>query len=641
MKTAIPTVRSTLCRAGAPWRHPRRICSALFLAWVVAVVQAQSIYEPYTISTLAGQIQTAGGADGTGAEARFNFPRAVAVDANGVLYVADSNNHAIRKILPGGAVTTFAGKMGESGSTDGIGANARFFVPYGITMDALGNLYVADSFGSTIRKITPDAVVTTIAGYPGTTGHVDGVAGAARFNLAFSLTVDFLGNIYVAEEQNQTIRKITPAGVVTTLAGLAGVQGSADGTGTAARFNAPAGIAVDGEGNLYVTDGGNHTIRKISPLGVVTTYAGAVGARASNDGPVAESRFSFPSGIAFDRYGYLYVTESNNRTIRRISPSGQVTTLAGTPQRYAYVDGTGPSAEFRLPIGIAVDAQRNLYFAEGIDHTIRKGVPQPSHLTALSVRSNAGTGSETLIAGLVITGSGSKNMVVRGVGPGLAQLNVAGPMSDPQLRLFNSSGLELKNNDDWDGSDLLRATFAAVGLAPLSVGSKDAAMISTLSAGVYTTHLVAKSGPGVALIELYDYGSLTDSNRLSALSVRSMVGVGDNILIVGLVVSSGGPKTLVIRGLGPALAAQGVAGVLADPQLGLYSGTTLVAANDNWIAGGPTLGAAFTTVGLGPLPLNAKDAALLVTLLPGVYTVQLSGVNSTTGVGLIEMYEVP
>jgi sugar lactone lactonase YvrE len=215
------------------------------------------------VSTLAGLAGPYGSADGSGAAARFNHPDGIARDAAGNLYVADAWNDTIRKITRAGEVTTLAGQAGSVGGADGLGAAARFNHPDGIACDAAGNLYVTD-FGNTIRKITLAGKVTTLAGKAGPRDSADGSGAAARFSNPTGIAYDAAGNLYVADTFNSTIRKITPAGEVTTLAGQAGSLGSADGSGAAARFDHPDGVACDAAGNLYVTDTGNNTIRKIT-----------------------------------------------------------------------------------------------------------------------------------------------------------------------------------------------------------------------------------------------------------------------------------------------------------------------------------------------------------------------------------------
>jgi sugar lactone lactonase YvrE len=221
------------------------------------------------MSLLVGNANGAGHVDGTGAAARFFYPPSVATDAAGNIYVAENGSDTIRKISPGGMVTTLAGTPGVRGSTDGAGAAATFNYPSGIATDSAGNLYVSDSFNCTIRQISPSGVVTTLAG-TGRPGSADGTGTAASFAFPWGIAIDGAGNLYVADNNGNTVRKITQGGVVTTLAGTSGVRGYADGTGAAASFNGPNGIAADGVGNIYVADTGNSTVRKITQTGVVT-----------------------------------------------------------------------------------------------------------------------------------------------------------------------------------------------------------------------------------------------------------------------------------------------------------------------------------------------------------------------------------
>jgi sugar lactone lactonase YvrE len=207
--------------------------------------------------------------------ANFSTPTSVAIDAAGNAFVTNNGDNTILKVTPSGTAAVFAGKAGASGGQDGAGDVARFATPRGIAIDQAGNLYVADEGNSNIRKITPAGVVSTLAGSAGQAGSADGTGSAARFAAPRALTVDAAGNVYVADTDNNTIRKITSAGVVTTLAGHAGEAGAANGTGGAARFSEPRGIAVDAAGNVYVADSGNQAIRQITPDCVVTTVAGA------------------------------------------------------------------------------------------------------------------------------------------------------------------------------------------------------------------------------------------------------------------------------------------------------------------------------------------------------------------------------
>jgi sugar lactone lactonase YvrE len=349
------------------------------------------------VTTLAGTARVTGSANGTGAAASFRQPFGLAVDGAGNLYVADTGNNTIRQITAAGVVTTLAGTAGATGGADGPGAAAAFYEPFGVAVDSAGNAYVADSSNNTIRKITPAAAVSTLAGAVPVSGNADGTGASATFSSANGLAADTAGNLYVADTGNNTIRKVTPAGVVTTLAGVPGSAGSADGPGATARFASPSGIAVDGAGNLYVADTGNNTIRKVTPAGVVTTLAGVPGSAGSADGAGAQTRFRGPAGIAADSAGNVYVADSGNNTIRKISPDGMVNTLAGTAGLRGSYDGTGAAAIFNGPTGMAVDSAGNVYVADTFNDTVREISPAGAVTTlagtAGQIGSDDGTGS--------------------------------------------------------------------------------------------------------------------------------------------------------------------------------------------------------------------------------------------------------
>jgi len=315
----------------------------------------------YTVSTLAGS-GAGGNLDAKGTDARFSGPAGVAADRAGNVFVSDRGNDLLRKITPDGNVTTFAGIRGL----------AVFAFPHQIAMDTAGNVYVADEDYHRIDKITPDGQVSILAGDPdGAYGARDGVGTAAQFHNPQGVAVDKFGNVFVADTYNSVIRKIDPNGVVTTYAGqLNGLGGFRDGPAASAKFLTPVSVAVDASNNVYVTDPGNQRIRKINAAGIVSSLSGT-GAEGFADGDGATAKFDNPDGLAVDAAGNLFVADRYNQRIRKITPSGVVSTLAGnsTP---GFADAAGAAAMFNYPTGVTVDARGVIYVADLLNHRIRK-----------------------------------------------------------------------------------------------------------------------------------------------------------------------------------------------------------------------------------------------------------------------------
>jgi sugar lactone lactonase YvrE len=494
-----------------------------------------------SVTTLAGAPTQSGALDGTGTAARFREPEGLALDGSGHLFIADTDNNTIRQLdLATMAVSTLAGTPGTAGSADGIGAAGLFYKPKDLTIDAAGNLYVADALNESIRKVVPasgqvttlatlgalpqglafdgsdvlasltdnrvvrvapDGTVTTLAGSAGVAGFVDGAVGAARFDSPAGLWNDGAGTVYVADNLNTVVRAIhLTTGTVSTLAG-ANPVGSTDGTGTAARFSGPLGIATDAA-SAYVADTGNDVIRKIDlATGKVTTLAGGVGQAARTDGALTVARFNQPEGLALDATAeQLYVADTTNRSIRRIDlAAGKVSTLAlvsaadasfegfdaptglaldggrlfvtdymddivavidlstmqvapfagqyGAPGR---ADGTGTSAAFYGPEGLASDGRGNLYVADDLSDTLRKIDIATAAVSTVAGQpsvpgSSDGTGSAALFDGPVgvtantlgdVFVSDSLNQIVRHVNAATrAVTTVVGTLALPGVRL--------------------------------------------------------------------------------------------------------------------------------------------------------------------------------------------------------------
>jgi serine/threonine protein kinase, bacterial len=316
------------------------------------------------VTTVAGSVS--GFIDGPGWQAHFNDPWGLCVDINGNIFVADRSNNRIRKIEPTGNhnVSTIAGS-GVEGYADGVGTNAVFGEPHGICIDVQGNLYVTDFWNFKIRKITPSGVVTTVAGT--TPGFADGSVATAKFGYLEGICIDADGNLFVADGGNNRIRKITPSGIVSTVAGS--TSGYQDGVGTSAKFDYPSGICIDTSNNLFVAEYfGGGKIRKIDSLGMVTTVAGSTW--GYNDGQGTAAQFNFPIGICIDNLGNLFVADTSNHRIRKINQTGLVSTYAGSISGYS--DGDISVALFSFVTGICTDGNNVVYVSETGNDKIRK-----------------------------------------------------------------------------------------------------------------------------------------------------------------------------------------------------------------------------------------------------------------------------
>jgi hypothetical protein len=527
------------------------------------------------------------------------------------------------------------------------------------------------------------------------TGSKDGTGSAAQFNKPEGVAVDGGGNVFVADTGNNTIRKITSAGVVTTIAGTAGVTGNFDGIGLTAQFNGPSRVAVDATGNVYVADAGNDEVRRIAAGGVVTTLAGGSPYYIGfGDGVGASVWFHFLNGIATDPSGNVFVATTNQTIMEGVPAMAPTVTLSPAASTVASgrsvvfnAVGTGlPAPTYQWTLngsgnipGAAVTTDRVLLVSgttaadagtyactvtNGAGSASASGTltvtstPTPGYLTNLSARANVGTGANILIAGFGVGGSGSTDLLLRGVGPGLATIStLTGILSNPALTLFDSAPVPgpypIVTGQGWGGG-LAQGTssidigqqpatanlMASVGAFTLSAGSADSAMEVTPPAGNYTAQISGVGNTvGVALAEIYDVDGVPLTARLVNVSARAGVGTGNNVLIGGFSIAGATSETVLIRAVGPGLAGLGVPGILIQPTLTIYSGATPIYANTVW-AGDPIVAAIFPVVGAFSLNTASSDSVLLLTLAPGNYTAQVTGVNNGTGIALVEIYEV-
>jgi uncharacterized protein (TIGR03437 family) len=376
------------------------------IGWLVAL---PCYAQTYTISTIAGNGSIGSlGDGGPGQGASLSNPSGVAVDSAGNIYIADSNNYKIRRVSPDGTITTFAG-TGQPGflGDGGPATAAEFIIPSGLSADAAGNVYVADTNSSRIRKISPNGTITTVAGSGSCCNLGDGgPAISAEINQPLDVTVDAAGNLFIADTQFSRVRKVTPAGVITTVAGNGKFDYSGDGgPATSAALNGPRGVAEDAAGNLYITDACR--IRKVAPNGIITTVAGGSSCGYSGDGALAvNAKFSTLQGIAMDSAGNLYIADFGNSAIRKIA-NGIVTTIGGGGKDRNGDGGPAINASLSGPSDIALDAAGNVYFADGSEDRVRvlrpvggtSGLQAPSIKAGGVVTASAFGGSSAIAPG--------------------------------------------------------------------------------------------------------------------------------------------------------------------------------------------------------------------------------------------------
>ncbi|MEO6244072.1 MAG: PQQ-binding-like beta-propeller repeat protein, partial [Opitutaceae bacterium] len=522
---------------------------------------------------------------------------AVALDAAGNLYFGTLNSGRLYSLTPGGA--------------------QRW-------------VYAGASLGtSSSPALSPDSATVYFGGYDSKFHAVNTATGTAQWTFplgkevrASSPAVDANGVIYIGcydglvyalNPDGSLKRTWATADIIRSSPAIAGTTlyvGSNDHKLYA--FDIGAGPA-NGPWPQY-----RHNARR---TGRAQTEAFAILA-----GPQAQvALLGLPLTLTVDVSGigpFTYQWRKNDTAIAGATASSyQVTAVTAATAGSYTVTVTGPEGTLTsAPASVTVES------------------PVPGRLTNLSVRTSAGTGAQTLTMGFVIAGAPDAAVLLRGIGPSLASFGVTGALADPQLQLFSGT-TSIAINDNWGGG-ALAADFTAAGAFPLEATSRDAAMVRTLPAGSYSAQVTGAGQSGIALAELYDRSSGAGA-RLINVSARAQVGTGGGILIAGFSISGNVPKKILIRAIGPALAAFGVTATLTNPRVDVYRGSTLLQSNDDW-NGTVALTNAFIQVGAFTIAnATSRDAALLVTLDPGTYTAQVSGVGNTTGVGLVEIYEMP
>lgn len=638
--------------------------------------QQQGDYRLRKVTATTGIISSIAGSDGnwgnTGdngpsANARITYALGLAVDANGNLYFADANNHRIRRISTSGVISTVAG-TGDCGfSGDGGQATAAALcLPQGVAIAPGGDLLVSDSSNHRIRRVqAASGIITTVAG-AGSAGFGGdgGAAIAAALNGPAGLAVDASGDVYIADVNNNRVRRLSAAGMISTVVGNGSASAGDDSSAVASALSAPSGVAVDGSGNLYVSDRGNHRVRRVAlATGAITTIAGTgQDSYAGDSGPGAAAALFRPGGIALDGQGNLFIADRDNHRIRKLS-SAASTVVTLTVARSGSGSGTVTSSSSGINCGSACSATLSAGTVVTLTPTAASGstfsgwagggcsgtdsctatavatttitaifdveAAAGSRLANIATRAPVQTGDNVMIGGFIIGGSSPKKVLITARGPSMTSQGVPGVLANPVLRLYSGQTV-IATNDDW-GSNTNAAEIAATGFAPSN--PSESVILATLSPGAYTAIVTGTGGStGIGIVEAFEVDR--PDVPLINIATRAPVLTGDNVMIGGFIIQGSAPQTVVVTARGPSLASQGVPGTLANPVLHLYSGQTVIASNDDW--GTATNASAIQATGFAPS--SPLESVILITLNPGAYTAIVTGANGATGIGIVEVF---
>lgn len=365
------------------------VLPAALLAALIVAPDAPAVAPTDTLTTLAGTGTGGFNGEGQATSAQLNFPTGVGADAGGNVYVADRDNNRVRRVSPAGVISTVAGTGVAGFNGDGVQAtSAQLNQPRDVAVDGAGNVYVADQNNHRVRKISPAGIITTVAGTGVAGFNGDGIqATSAQLASPRGVAVDEAGSVYISDTLNHRIRKVDPSGIITTVAGTGAAGFSGDGgQATSAQLSQPRGVDVDGAGNVYIADLGNERVRKVDPNGVITTLAGTgVGGFSGDGGQATAAQLNDPEDVAADAAGSVYISDFNNERVRKVDPNGIITTVAGTGVAGFSGDG-GQAVAARLdgPVGLALDGSASLYIGDFSNHRVRKvtNVPPEAAFTA-------------------------------------------------------------------------------------------------------------------------------------------------------------------------------------------------------------------------------------------------------------------
>jgi len=509
----------------------------------------------------------------------------VILDAQGApgdLYVASrfrttGDTNKVIRITPGGVATTFATGL----------------QPYGLAFDHSGNLFVSDPINRLILKFTPEGARSTFS------------SGTAAATVLF----DAADNLFVADLDNNAIYKFAPDGTRNTFA---------------SGLNSPSGLAFDTQGDLFESENLTGEILKFAPNGSRTTFA---------------TGLQKPEGLAFDHDGNLFVAQFDPATIFKFSPAGSQTTFASGMNRLISLafDITGVLFASDTAAGSINRFSQDgtlLSFIEDVQSPVCIAFEPSATSVALNIstRMRVLTGENVLIGGFIVNGVDPKKVLLRGIGPSLGAFGVTGTLQDPMVELHDHTGAIIATNDNW--RETQQSEIIATGLQPSD--DHEAAVLRTLSPGAYTViERGNNDATGIGVIEAYDLDAAANSN-LANISTRGFVDTGNNVMIGGFIIGAGNGARVLVRALGPSLAALGIANALANPVMELHDANGgIVRSNDSWR---DTQQAEI--LGSGLPPANDLEAAIIATLEPGAYTVVVSGNNGVTGVGLVEVYNL-